>query len=287
LYDQVAALQWIQRNISSFGGDPKQVTVMGQSAGAMSVQILCCSPLTDGLFHRAVMSSGGGVGKIFSVNKTTEERFSFWEQVMKKAKCSSLKEFRDVSPNILFEAWEQAKKENKNSGMVASPCLDGTLLPESQIKVCKQGKQKNISYMIGSNSEDIVPPLLYSMAKKWCLLQETQKKQETYLYHFEHQLPGDDNGAWHSSDLWYWFGTYGNSWRPMTELDEQLSRQMVSYLMNFVKTGNPNGTDLPQWNPMLKDNPCIMTFSEEARPVKKISMGKLVKAMVTNKAVGE
>ena len=58
LFDQIAALKWVKKNISAFGGDGEKITVMGQSAGAMSVQHLCQSELTDGLFCSAVMSSG-------------------------------------------------------------------------------------------------------------------------------------------------------------------------------------------------------------------------------------
>lgn len=66
LYDQLTALQWVKRNIAAFGADPDNITLMGQSAGAMSVQQHVLSPLTEGLFHKAVMSSGGGVSRMLS-----------------------------------------------------------------------------------------------------------------------------------------------------------------------------------------------------------------------------
>ena len=87
LYDQVAALQWVQRNISAFGGDPQNVTIMGQSAGAMSVQSLCFSPLTEGLFHKAVMSSGGGISRIMNNKATPEDRYALWQCARKEAVC--------------------------------------------------------------------------------------------------------------------------------------------------------------------------------------------------------
>ena len=66
LYDQLCALQWVHDNIAAFGGDPGRITIMGQSAGAMSVQQLCLSPLAKGLVAGAVMSSGGGVSANFA-----------------------------------------------------------------------------------------------------------------------------------------------------------------------------------------------------------------------------
>ena len=60
LYDQIAALQWVHDNIDGFGGDPEKVTIFGQSAGAMSVQVLCSTSLTKGLFRGAILQSGWG-----------------------------------------------------------------------------------------------------------------------------------------------------------------------------------------------------------------------------------
>ncbi|MBD4336620.1 carboxylesterase family protein, partial [Xanthomonas citri pv. citri] len=63
IMDQVAALAWIHRNIAAFGGDPENVTIFGQSAGGMSVQNLCGTPLANGLYQHAIMQSGGGLSK--------------------------------------------------------------------------------------------------------------------------------------------------------------------------------------------------------------------------------
>ena len=91
LYDQMAALRWVKKNIESFGGDPDEVTIMGQSAGAMSVQHLCQSPLTDGLFNKAVMSSGCMTMDILTSNPV--KAGEFWQEVMRRLDCNSLEEF--------------------------------------------------------------------------------------------------------------------------------------------------------------------------------------------------
>ena len=78
----------------------------------------------------------------------------------------------------------------------------------------------------------------------------------------KHKLPGDENGAWHSSDLWYWFKTLRNCWRPMEEKDYAVSEEMASYLCNFVKTGDPNGKNLPEWKPCTKKDKKVLCIGK-------------------------
>ncbi len=280
LYDQLEALRWVNRNIAAFGGDPDNVTIMGQSAGAMSVQQHCLSPLSDGLFHRAVMSSGGGVSKMLSA-AGPESTYDFWHSLMEKTGCADLAAFRELPADQLFAAWNELKKTTKGGGCF--PCLDGRLVVGTGTELLAEGRQKQISYLTGSTSEDMMPPILLSMAKSWCAAQ----KQNSYAWFFDRQLPGDDNGAWHSSDLWYWFGTLDNCWRPMTEKDWDLSRQMTDYLVNFCRYGDPNGAGLTAWLPMGKNQKKVLCLGEKATHMGNPSTLKLVKTMLTNKAVGE
>ena len=203
LFDQLCAIRWIKSNISAFGGDPDNITIMGQSAGAMSVQQHSLSPLSKGLFQRAVMSSGGGVTKFLSA-APAEKHYAFWEKTMEFAGCATLEQFRTLAPEKLFEAWNATKKELHNPGCF--PCADGRLVVDTGINLLASGKQHQIPYMAGSTSEDMLPPILQSMARKWCSAQSIP----SYTWYFDRQLPGDDHGAWHSSDLWYWFGTLAN-----------------------------------------------------------------------------
>lgn len=287
LYDQMMAMKWVKANIEAFGGDAENITIMGQSAGAMSVQRHCVSPLTDGLFHKAVMSSGGGVHPMFDVSDTMEDRYAFWQEVMKISECETLAEFRALEPEKLFEAWNKAKANNPKGAMAIFPCLDGELLPESASVIAEKGMQKNIPYMMGSTSHDIVPPYVFQMAKDWCIKQAKQKKQDSYCWFFDRNLPGDENGAWHSSDLWYWFGTLKNGWRPFTELDDMLSDKMSDYLCNFAKTGNPNGGGLAEWTPMKAEQDLVLHWGEEGICMSDVDMELLHEIMRTNVAVGE
>ena len=275
LYDQLTAIKWIKDNIASFGGNPDNITIMGQSAGAMSVQQHSLSPLSDGLFRQAVMSSGGGVSKILS-----EKHYEFWHKAMENAGCETLEQFRAISPEKLFEVWNLTKKELRSPG--SFPCIDGRLVVGTGAELLAAGKQHKIPYMAGVTSEDMMPPILHSMAKKW-----NGAQAAGYTWHFDRQLPGDENGAWHSSDLWYWFGTLPNCWRPMEEKDYALSNQMTDYLCNFAKTGNPNGENLPKWEPAAECKNKVMCLGEQPTGMKKPSSLKMLITMLTNKAVGE
>ena len=280
LYDQMTAIRWVKDNIAAFGGDPENLTIMGQSAGAMSVQQHCLSPLSDGLFQKAVMSSGGGVSKALAA-APAEKQYAFWQAAMEKAGCKTLAQFRAISPEKLFSVWQETKKEVKGGGCF--PCIDGRLVVGSGSALLAEGKQKHIPYMAGVTSEDMMPPILLSMAKKWCAAQE----KPSYGWFFDRQLPGDDNGAWHSSDLWYWFGTLPNCWRPMTEQDYALSDQMTDYLTNFARTGNPNCAHQPEWVAMGAGQNKVLRMGEKPARMGNPNPLKLVYTMLTNKAVGE
>ena len=276
LYDQLCALEWLCRNIAAFGGDPKKITLMGQSAGAMSVQHHSLSPLSEGLFQGAVMSSGGGTSPLMKT-RPAESNYAFWKAVMEKAGCADLAAFRALPTEQLFSAWNTAKKEVKGAAMACSPVIDGRLVVSEPVA-------HNIPYMAGTTSEDMMPPILLSMARNWCAMRE----MPSFCWHFNRQLPGDGNGAWHSSDLWYWFGTLRNCWRPMEDKDQALSEEMVRYLCNFAKTGDPNnGEDVNYWSAAQSSGKKVLCMGESTTTMRKPSALKLVYTMLTNKAVGE
>ncbi|MBQ7326799.1 MAG: carboxylesterase family protein [Clostridia bacterium] len=273
LFDQLAAIQWVHDNISAFGGDPSRVTIMGQSAGAMSVQQHCLSPLSEGLFSGAVMSSGCGMGSMLLTSP--EKVYPFWQEVMKRAGCESLADFRALPVERLFELWQSTKKEVKGGMMSTVPVKDGCLIVEG-------ATPKKIPYIVGSNSHDMAPPILASLARKW----GKREMLRTYAYLFDRMLPGDECGAWHSADLWYWFGTLDNCWRPMEQKDYDLSDQMTTYLCNFAKFGDPNGENQPAWAP-TSEGKRMLLLGEQPTKMGKPNMFKLTCTMLTNKAVGE
>ena len=275
LYDQMTAIRWVRDNIAAFGGDPENITIMGQSAGAASVQMLCQSPLTDGLFQKAVMSSGCGLGSMMSGK--LEASCAFWQEVMKRCGCESLAEFRALPVEKLFEVWQSAKKEVKGGAAAAFPVTDGHFAVAG-------GKPRNIPYMAGSTSHDMAPPILQSMARKWI----SAREKPSYTWFFDRMLPGDDCGAWHSADLWYWFGTLENCWRPMEDKDFALSDQMTDYLCSFARTGDPNmAARLPTWIASDRSQKRVLCMGEKDTQMGKPNLLKLIITMLTNKAVGE
>ena len=123
---------------------------------------------------------------------------------------------------------------------------------------------------------------IYLYGEKW----GKREGLKSFAYLLDRMLPGDECGAWHSADLWYWFGTLKNCWRPMEQKDYDLSDQMTTYLCNFAKFGDPNGENLPDWTPTSDGNKMLI-LGEKATQMGKPNMLKLAKTMLTNKAVGE
>ena len=148
LLDQLAALQWVRANIAAFGGDANNITIMGQSAGAMSVQQLVLSPITRGLFSKAVMSSGGGVSQMLTA-KPAEAHYPFWKQVMETAGCSTLAEFRALAPAQLFAAWDAVRTQPQFKGLGCEPVVDGRFQVKTGPETLAADEQHHIPYLIG------------------------------------------------------------------------------------------------------------------------------------------
>lgn len=275
LYDQLTALQWIQDNISAFGGDPRKVTLMGQGTGAMSVQHHCLSPLTYGLFSRAVMASGGGWLREFPV-RAAGKRFGFWSDVMAQAGCASAEAMRQLDVEELFSAWHAAAKRRRGVWHHCGPCIDGTFIEYDPVKQLRAGQEKNIPYMVGSTSRDIIRGKLARVARHYCADQAREGKRSSFAWFFDRKLPGDRRGAFHGSDLWYWFGTAGKCWRPMDDKDLALSDQMVSYLMNFARCGDPNGHPLPMWEASRPTSRRVLRIGQKQTRMGRVSNIRLL-----------
>jgi para-nitrobenzyl esterase len=247
LLDQIKALQWVRENISQFGGDPDNITIFGQSAGAMSVRNLMCSPLAKGLFARAIIQSGGGVAQ--KKDGVVISKLPDYEALGKKIfGDKSIKEMRAMSYEELQKVFFKYCMDNRTFIML-SPVIDGYVLSGDLAQRVDDASIPSIPYMIGSTRDDMSFTRMGESITNFSLKLVENGYKPAYVYEFYHRLPGDGSGAFHSSELWYMFGTLKNCWRPMTAADYELSNRMVEYWTNFMKKGNPNGKGLPLWKP--------------------------------------
>ncbi len=115
LDDMLKAMTWVKHNISNFGGDNNNITVMGQSAGAMSIQYLLCSDKSKGLFNKAFMMSGAGLFPKFSLPKPCEQTREYWLEVMNLCNCKTLAEFKEASAKDLLAAVDKQRTLRKDN----------------------------------------------------------------------------------------------------------------------------------------------------------------------------
>lgn len=152
LLDQIYALQWVQRNISQFGGDPSKVTIFGESAGAISVSILCASPLAKGLFRAAICQSGANFyptadKRVWHVtNHTMKGAEQQGLEFQKHLKAKSLKELRKIPANQLV---------GDSVGFYGFwPCVDDYVIVGDQRKLYDEGKYNDVPVILMSNSDE-------------------------------------------------------------------------------------------------------------------------------------
>jgi len=303
LMDQIAALKWIENNIAAFGGDPEKVTIAGQSAGSMSVQLLVASPLTEGLFRGAIAQSGAGrpammlkdaekVGMSLSskINSTSiaSLRQLNPDSVLSLANTLPFGSFFPivdgyVIPNTLDSIFE--KKQHQDVPLMAGWVLgDGGLAmgqPKSAHDFVKDAfksygpKSDEFLKLFPANSDEEAKASQQKLgllqfagagAFKWA----KTNSSNAYLYQFTYvptDKPGFPNyGAFHTSEVPYALHTLALWNRPWQQSDYDVERYMSGYWLNFVKNGNPNGEGLPEWKPYKPDEKIIMELGIEPEP---------------------
>lgn len=288
LLDQVFALKWTKRNIAAFGGDPDNITIAGQSAGAMSIQNLLTTPMTKGLVAKAIMQSGGGVTAMPDMRYPTLVEAEA-QTDLSLLGVSSIAEARSLPWEELLKRWIPNMFQ---TGLTRMPVIDGWALPASLDDMARTGDYRHVPCLIGYTSDEGIAPMgvsgyedyrpimereygprlageflslcteeyseyakrcctehVRASAEAWALRLERDGNVPGYIYCLNRKLPGDQMGAFHAADLWYVFGTLMRAWRPWEKEDYWLAYACNTYWAQFAKTGIPQGDRLPPWLP--------------------------------------
>jgi para-nitrobenzyl esterase len=320
MLDIVAALEWVRDNIANFGGDPGNVTIMGQSGGGAKVTTITAMPSAKGLFHKAVVLSGAGVK---SGEKEYSEKLGSYvlkEAGLKPSETDKLQKLPWQEYNLI--AGRASAKLNEELGASTggfrrgfNPVVDGVFLPqhpyfpeaaptaaEVPMIICTtfneqspsrtdatlevitlDGVKEKLKERFKDKTVEIVDAYAKAFPEKkpieiWSMvvsnrqsaitLADAKSKQQSpvYLAWFGWQPPLFDNRmrAFHCSDICFWYYNTdlmlthtGGGARP-----RKLSEKMSGSLLQFMKSGDPNGGGLPQWQKYSTENGETMVLND-------------------------
>lgn len=297
LLDVIAALRWVRSNIAAFGGDPRLVTIAGQSAGAVAVQELVAAPAARGLFARAIAESGLP-RPLPSLAAAEEQGLAF----AREKGATSLADLRAM-PAAALQAPTGA------NAVRFVPVADGRLLASGPWRPAS-----DVPMLVGVNADEgsaggdyrsedpakldallqssygalagraaaLYPAATATERAKasvnvrrdaglgaldaWATLRGGQARQPAFGYLFTHVEPGVEArrwGAFHSSEIPYIFDTFASApERTFTTADQRLSDRMAAMWLTFMRHGDPNGPGLPAWPALTTANPAILRIDD-------------------------
>ena len=286
LLDQVAALEWVQANIANFGGDPSNVTIMGQSAGAKSVMAHIASPLSRGLFHKGVAMSAYVLPDA-SREKAGEVAAAVARAVGLDGAKASLEELQRIPAHMFAEIDDPA------AALGPTPIAGDTMTPKPIAEVFRNGDEAPVPLIMGSTSDDasVIPAfgvdpaevieqlgaadvglkllypnltkeerarqalrdIVFTMNPRW-VADNHAKRAPTWRYYFDYVAEKDRpalmQGAPHGYDVAFLLDTLdyiGAGAADYTPADKAIAAKLSGYLISFARTGAPSSPDGPDW----------------------------------------
>ena len=285
LMDQVTALKWIHKYLGQLGADLDNITIMGESAGANNVDFLMVTPSAQGLFHKAIHQSAGWsiTGRV-DLQSFTKLGTSLVSALPEKSR--SISELRRLPVEELLQLSQPIYANHFFDPVPGTPSLPSPALTafesgqfHSVDLLIGSNADEWLMYLSDDASledslRELVPPKHHAAAQtllatgneaealdtlitarnyvcpsfQLARYQQTAR-QRAWFYYFSRVREGElaqAMGAYHGAELPYVFDTH-DDWLPTNHIDEQLSEQMMSYWVNFMRAGNPNDATLPTW----------------------------------------
>jgi para-nitrobenzyl esterase len=283
-WDMLAALQWVQKNIAAFGGDPQNVTIFGESGGGVKVANLMASPLAKGLFHRALCESGTSV-RAFSTGKPQKELEAMGKKFFAKLGVDKEKDPLAAARALPWEKIVEADIALVRELAMFGPeglweaAVDGWFLPDMPIAIFRAGKQNTVPLIVCANLGEVTGPglLVFPFLIPGyvdMLAAVTRAGAKGYAAIFDHVPAGwkrEGCISTHAMELSYVFGDWDDkagNWLMLyflasqsgakspdpglTDIDRKVSEAMMAMWTQFAKTGNPSvkgPIDWPVWKP--------------------------------------
>ena len=271
--DIVDALRWVKDNIAYFGGDPGCVTIFGQSGGGGKVSTLLCMPSAKGLFHRAMIMSGSFLSSTpqsvaRQIGQRTVELLGLNQQTIDSIQKVDYARLLEAANQAMREVAQQNPNARNTRGRLSwGPIRDGDAVPG----VFEDGSEKisnQIPLIIGSTLNEFSGGNKDEMVRQSVIRQATIRVNDggapAYVYLSGYEVPTMDGNfhASHNTDIPFFFNNVLKS-ANMTGATEEglaLGDKMSSALINFARTGNPNGGNAPRWESFAPATEATMCF---------------------------